>query len=1081
MSAPGRTLQVFPDAGRRQAALRAARSGAPHLRGEDCLTWEDFLLTLSRAHGPLRRPCSPTTARTLLATLAQAAGPSAFRDFIHEPAFARAALEVVLDMKAGRLSPAELQQALEQALPPERQLRARELARLYAAYEERMAGLGLADGEDRLTAARESLQHQAWPPAWEDVESLVLHGVYDVRPSTLELLLALAQACEARGVALRVETPVGGSPVADAALASLFRAFESQGEAFTQVDLFKADVTFESRPLAVLGRRLFDPATPREPVEAPGLRLWSAATAREEVRLMARDIRRLVSAGVPPARIAVAWREPGAEVHHLAEALGELGVPVRLPWGEPLAVAGPVRLALELPLLVEEGFPAVRVAEVVGSRYARALSRAAPEAPATLLALAAVRDDRLGAREGRGAYDIRLEALARRLESRAQEGGRERERRRAHEVRVLRERCLRLFDECRRLPEQGSAAELLAAWWRAVQALGFMDSEPEPARPEEGTLGGLALEARARDEAAREALARWVRELERGLKLAGGGPRMRRRTFGRWLVDSLREVHLPARGAASGAVEVLDIRELEGRTFAHVFLAGLVEGRFPGRSESNPLLSEAERVALNMHLGREVFRLTGGEFEERVAWRLAEDRLLFASALAAAEEGVSLSFAVEGPGGQEQAPSTFLEEVRRLTGLPWEARALPPIAPLDEVLTEPELRQRVALEVLAPPRLRVSEPDPAHGLIRQRFEPEEWFANARELAEVEYERLGFFSNLRRAGRYTGVLVEPEVLEALRSTFRFDEQRPLSASALARFANCGFQGFLQYGLKVAEPEEPGEDFDARGRGTFWHKVVERLFQVLEERGLLGKAPEEMEDLGAVVEEVLEAVGKDFERRHHVGHQRLWELAKARARVMVRRILSGEHRGLPFARLRPERFELPFGPRRSEEGWGAVTLPVAGEVIHLEGTIDRLDSSGGEVGLIDYKSGRLDKKELRERLLQTDFQLPLYLYAARASGRAEARHAAWFSLRTGEVIQLSELLTEEELEGLLATEPEVRARLAQEERPNLPNAVERLVAQVRNGDFSVRPKDCGLCSYRAVCRITERRLVEEQARE
>ena len=76
-----------------------------------------------------------------------------------------------------------------------------------------------------LDGAREALDRGAWPTGWDGVTGLVLHGVYDVRPSKLELLMGLAAACEARRVSLRVETPVGGSPVADAALAALFRAF----------------------------------------------------------------------------------------------------------------------------------------------------------------------------------------------------------------------------------------------------------------------------------------------------------------------------------------------------------------------------------------------------------------------------------------------------------------------------------------------------------------------------------------------------------------------------------------------------------------------------------------------------------------------------------------------------------------------------------------------------------------------------------------------------------------------------------------------------------------------------------------
>ena len=129
----------------------------------------------------------------------------------------------------------------------------------------------------------------------------------------------------------------------------------------------------------------------------------------------------------------MAWRELGPEVRWFADALTELGVPVRLPWGEPLALAGPVRLALDLPALVEDGFPAERVAELVSSRYAPALSRGAPSAPATLLTLAAVRDDRLGAMRGKGAYDLRLESLARRLEP-LPDQKRLKEQRRAHEA-----------------------------------------------------------------------------------------------------------------------------------------------------------------------------------------------------------------------------------------------------------------------------------------------------------------------------------------------------------------------------------------------------------------------------------------------------------------------------------------------------------------------------------------------------------------------------------------------------------------------------------------------------------------------
>ena len=252
MTLPRRTLQVFPDASRRQAALRAAHVQAGLVRGDSFLTWEGLLETLGGARELGRRPCPPLVARTVVASLAQGLGVTTLGDFVHEPAFARAALDVLLDLKAGRLSPRELQDALE-VLPAERRLRTRTLALLHHAYEQKMAGLGLADREDVVRGSREALERGAWPSSWDDVGTLVVHGLYDVRPSVMELLLALASACAARRVTLRLQTPVGGSPVADAALAALFRAFENRGESLPHVDLFKADVTFEGRPMLGAG------------------------------------------------------------------------------------------------------------------------------------------------------------------------------------------------------------------------------------------------------------------------------------------------------------------------------------------------------------------------------------------------------------------------------------------------------------------------------------------------------------------------------------------------------------------------------------------------------------------------------------------------------------------------------------------------------------------------------------------------------------------------------------------------------------------------------------------------------------
>ncbi|RYZ31489.1 MAG: PD-(D/E)XK nuclease family protein, partial [Myxococcaceae bacterium] len=336
--------------------------------------------------------------------------------------------------------------------------------------------------------------------------------------------------------------------------------------------------------------------------------------------------------------------------------------------------------------------------------------------------------------------------------------------------------------------------------------------------------------------------------------------------------------------------------------------------------------------------------------------------------------------------GQEQVPSAFLEEVRRLTGHKWSTRTLPPVLPLDEVLTPSELRRTVALEALAGltfPSLRVTEPDPAGKLLKDRFGTDDWFRTARELAHMEAARLRFFGREDELpGEFTGGVQGPLLEQKLRDTFHFGLERPLSASALSKFGNCGFQGFIAYGLKVAEPVVANEEFDARGRGTFWHRVMEEVFQALKEKKLLGQAPEDIPE--EVLEKAVKKASRHFAELYHVGHHELWKLAGEKAQAMARRILADPRHGLPFDPLVPEGFELRFGPAAEDKRWSDVKLMVAEDAIVFEGQIDRLDTAGVEVGVIDYKTGRLDKRTLKENLLRSDFQLPLYLYAARVAG-------------------------------------------------------------------------------------------------
>ena len=107
----------------------------------------------------------------------------------------------------------------------------------------------------------------------------------------------------------------------------------------------------------------------------------------------------------------------------------------------------------------------------------------------------------------------------------------------------------------------------------------------------------------------------------------------------------------------------------------------------------------------------------------------------------------------------------------------------------------------------------------------------------------------------------------------------------------------------------------------------------------------------------------------------------------------------------------------------------------------------------MGVVDYKSRTKEVPDLARRLLVQDFQMPLYLLAARMAGFSEAREAAWISLHTGESVTFDQVLAKAGIsaDALLETGMEARERAREEGTPNLANAVETLITEAREGRF------------------------------
>src|SRR5260370_2946261 len=131
MALLGHELLVLPDAERVEQAMvdAAAREGGL-ADGSAYLSFAQFLELFSSAQPVARRPCSPLLGKRVIASAVEELADNPFGSFVHEPGFARAALELIFQLKGGLLDPDRFARASE-GLPPLGKKCAQFLARFY--------------------------------------------------------------------------------------------------------------------------------------------------------------------------------------------------------------------------------------------------------------------------------------------------------------------------------------------------------------------------------------------------------------------------------------------------------------------------------------------------------------------------------------------------------------------------------------------------------------------------------------------------------------------------------------------------------------------------------------------------------------------------------------------------------------------------------------------------------------------------------------------------------------------------------------------------------------------------------------
>ena len=187
---------------------------------------------------------------------------------------------------------------------------------------------------------------------------------------------------------------------------------------------------------------------------------------------------------------------------------------------------------------------------------------------------------------------------------------------------------------------------------------------------------------------------------------------------------------------------------------------------------------------------------------------------------------------------------------------------------------------------------------------------------------------------------------------------------LSATAIEGHFRCPYANFLQRGVKLLDREEI--DIRANDLGTMVHSVGEEFVDKVDWE----KSEEEARKLA---EEIFDKVvaGDDYKRyqQSESGKRSFEFIKKESVRFCMNLFETGLH-----SSLKPKHVEVYFGGSR----YPAIKVSTQKGEMKITGKVDRIDSDGKNMAVIDYKTGKVDKNNTEQNLYSGQ-KLQLFLYA------------------------------------------------------------------------------------------------------
>ena len=233
---------------------------------------------------------------------------------------------------------------------------------------------------------------------------------------------------------------------------------------------------------------------------------------------------------------------------------------------------------------------------------------------------------------------------------------------------------------------------------------------------------------------------------------------------------------------------------------------------------------------------------------------------------------------------------------------------------------------------------------------------------------------------------------PEILQRLDELFA----QSTSASMLKKFTSCPLDFYFRYIMDFGEAEDIEEDIEHSTFGTFIHDTLEELYTPFarfdKEGNAKSPAPRNITslDIDSMMKQFPVILEQKF-REHFNNDERSFKQGKnllsfKMAKELTKRFLKSEKAFLE------EQTEPVFIESLEREYVSTIEVAVFGEKkkVRLRGFIDRIDSIGDRVRIIDYKTGKVQAADVKfltrskENLLTKSMQskkhvLQLLMYA------------------------------------------------------------------------------------------------------